>query len=124
METTGESHGKKPHGADATFFTSHPGSDGFCDAKVLKFRMKGRAFHWARVGSCKPSGDDYFEIRVKEGESPLIPPTPKGVNNIYCEVDPKVPDGTLIQYSLYQVRVDGGERIEKELHDPELEIGF
>ena len=63
METTGESHGKKPHGADATFFTSHAGSDGFCDAKVLKFRMKGRAFHWARVGELPdPAVTSYFEI--------------------------------------------------------------
>jgi hypothetical protein len=119
-----DSHGSKPHGADATFFSTRPGSDGFCDAKVLKFRMKGREFHWARVGGCKPAGGGYFEIRVKGGKSLLVPPTPKGVNDIYCEVDPSVPEGTVIEYSLYQVRLEGGKPIEKELHDPELEIGF
>ena len=78
MNETADLFGKKPHGADATFFTSHPGSDGFCEAKVLKFRMRGRVFHWARVGNCKPSGGSYFEIRVKakDGRSPLIPPAP------------------------------------------------
>jgi hypothetical protein len=124
MNETEETFGKKLHGADATFFTSNAGRDGFCDAKVLKFRMKGRVFHWARVGSCKPSGDGYFEIRVKHGQSPLIPPAPNGINHIFCEVDPAVPDGTVIQYSLYQVRFEDGKRSEKELHDPELEITF
>ena len=117
---------KKPHEhkADATFFTTQIDDD-FCRGKVLKFRMKGREFHWARVGGCRATNGGFFEIRVKPGSKyQLVPPTPKGVNDIYCEVDDSVPDGAVISYSLWQVIFVDGVAKEKELDDPELEIGF
>ena len=118
-------HGKKERKADATFFSTRPGgSDGFCEAKVLKSRMKGREFHWSRVGMCRPTGGGYFEIRVEGEKSVLVPEAPRGVHDIYAEVDDSVPDGTIIKYSLYQVVFEGGVAKEKMLHHPELEIGF
>ena len=109
------------HGnADATLFTTQPGDHGFCKGKVLKFRMKGRAFHWRRVGQCRPSSGGYFEIRMKQGVSPLIPARPQGVNDIYADVHAWAKPFDVYEYSLWQVMADGRER---ELHDPELEIG-
>src|SRR5690348_4736325 len=118
---------KKPHEhkADATFFTTQPGDNGFCRGKILKFRMKGREFHWARTGGCRATNGGYFEIRVKPGtDYRLVPETPRGVHDIYCEVDDSVPDGAVIKYSLWQVIFEDGKAKEKELDDPELEIGF
>jgi len=119
----GHGHGKERK-ADATFFNTTPGDDEFCRAKVLKFRMKGREFHWARVGMCRPSSGGFFEIRVKS-DSPfrLIPERPQGVHDIFAEVDDSVPDGTIIKYSLFEVIFVNGQPKEKELEDPELEIG-
>jgi hypothetical protein len=105
---------------DATFFTATPGAGGFCKAKVLNNRMKGRRFRWVRHGSCRPSAGR-FEIRPKAGyESPLVPPIPGGVDEIEADVRAGVPAGTIYRYSLWEVH-DGGQ--ERELDDPELEIG-
>jgi hypothetical protein len=119
----GHGHGHERK-ADATFFNTMPGDDDFCRAKVLKFRMKGREFHWARVGGCRPSSGGYFEIRVKPGsEFGLIPERPRGVHDIFAEVDDSVPNGTIIKYSLFEVIFVDGKPKERELEDPELEIG-
>jgi hypothetical protein len=119
----GHGHGHERK-ADATFFNTSPGDNGFCRAKVLKFRMKGREFHWAQVGGCRATGGGFFEIRVKPGsEFGLIPERPRGVHDIFAEVDDSVPDGTIIKYSLFQVIFEDGKPKEKELEDPELEIG-
>lgn len=106
--------------ADATLFRADQGSDGFCQAEVLKKRMRGRAFHWHRVGSCRPAPGGYFEIRVKNRTSPLIPANPQGVNDIWADVHDWAEPGDVYYYSLWQVLADGRER---ELEDPELEIG-
>lgn len=109
-------------GADATFFISRPGSGGFCDAQVLREKMKGRQFYWVRHGlGCSPPAGGYFEIRPKSGEtSPLTPSMPKGVDRIEATVAATVPAGTRYRYELWQVHTDGSEKM---LHDPELEIG-
>jgi hypothetical protein len=110
----------KPASADSTFFTTTPGgADGFCRARVLN-RMKGRSFNWLRHGACVPAGTGYFEIRVKSGDSPLLPPRPRGVDHIRADVASWARPGDVVFYSLWQVLDDGQE---KELHDPELEIG-
>jgi hypothetical protein len=122
-ESSDKGHGHERR-ADATFFNTRPGDDEFCKAKVLKFRMKGREFHWARVGMCRPPTGGYFEIRVKPGSQyGLRPERPHGVHDIFAEVDDSVPDGTIIKYSLFEVIVDNGKSRERELEDPELEIG-
>lgn len=108
--------------SDASLFRTLPGSDGFCSGKVLKKRMKGRMFHWHRVGGCHPEPGSRFEIRLKDRTltSPLIPAVPSGVDDIWADVDPDEPEGNVYEYSLWQVLADNRER---ELHDPELEIG-
>jgi hypothetical protein len=107
--------------ADASFFTSNHGTDGFCAARILKKKMRGSHFHWMRHGSCKPSNGGYFEIRIKERESPLRPERPRGVDHIYASVKETARAGDVYRYSLWQVLPNGEER---ELHDPELEIAF
>ncbi|HXG89825.1 MAG TPA: hypothetical protein VNJ02_15960 [Vicinamibacterales bacterium] len=113
--------------ADASFFLTTPGSgnDDFCAGKILKKRLKGRVFHWARKGmGCEPASGSRFEIRLKPTvpprPNPLIPPVPSGVNHILADVQPWASAGVVYYYSLYQVLADGTE---KQLHDPELEIG-
>ena len=106
--------------ADATFFQTNPGSGGFVAARILKRKMKGRTFHWNRVGTI-PAAGSHFEIRPKPGQPKILnPPIPSGVNDLYADVPPSVPGGTKYQYSLWQVLADNSE---KELDDPELEIG-
>jgi len=101
------------------FVTSH-GSNGFVNARV-KERMKGASFVWTRAG-LPPADGSRFEIRPKSGSSVLDPPIPAGVDEIRAIANGSVaPAGTVYTYSLWQVLVDGRER---ELNDPELEIGF
>ena len=113
----------QPGGArDASLFRTLPGTGGFCQGEVLKKRMKGRGFHWKRVGGCNPAPGSRFEIRLKDQSlsSPLIPAVPSGVDNISADVKPGEPAGNVYAYSLFQVLADNSER---ELEDPELEIG-
>jgi LPXTG-motif cell wall-anchored protein len=118
---------KHPHirtggASDASLFRTLRGTDGFCTGEVLKKRMKGRRFHWKRVGGCQPEAGSRFEIRLKDPTmpNPLIPSVPFGVDDIWADVDPDEPEGTVYPYGLFQVLADGRER---ELEDPELEIG-
>jgi hypothetical protein len=104
--------------ADATFFQTTPGSGGFVQGRVLN-RMKGRTFHWNRVGT-KPAAGSRFEIRAKSGTLPLVPPIPSGTDSIFADANDSAVPGTVYKYSLWQVLANGSE---KELHDPELEIG-
>ena len=39
-----------------------------------------------------------------------LPERPRGVHDIYAEVDDSVPDGTIINYSLFQVIFETGSR--------------
>jgi hypothetical protein len=113
----------QPRGvSDSSLFRTLPGSGGFCRGEVLKKRMKGRAFHWKRVGGCHPAPGSRFEIRLKDQSlsSPLIPSVPSGVDDIRADVKPDEPAGRVYRYSLFQVLADSSER---ELEDPELEIG-
>jgi hypothetical protein len=105
--------------ADATNFQTNRGDDGFVVAEILKKRMKGRTFNWNRVG-VRPEPGSHFEIRAKSGASILVPPTPRGVDDISAAVESGVRTGTIYRYSLWQVLADGRER---ELEDPELEVG-
>jgi hypothetical protein len=111
--------GDRVSNADATFFQTRPGSDGFVEARVLKERMKGRTFHWNRVGT-KPAAGSRFEIRGKSGPLPLVPPIPKGTDSIFADADDSAVPGTVYHYALWQVLADNRE---KKLHDPELEMG-
>jgi hypothetical protein len=122
--------GKKGHPHDAEFgraggphearFVTRRGTDGFCAGLVLD-RMKARNFRWVRVGGgCTPAPGSRFEIRIKHVASPLIPEIPSGIDEIIAGVRAGEPPGGVYQYSLWQVLADGRER---ELHDPELEIG-
>ena len=105
--------------ASTLFVTSH-GSDGFVSARVQR-RMKGDAFFWKRSG-IRPAVGSRFEIRPKTGSSLLNPSTPSGVDEIRATANRSAaPQGSVYTYSLWQVLADGRER---ELHDPELEIGF
>lgn len=108
--------------SDSSLFRTVGGSGGFCDGKVVKERMKGRRFEWVRVGGCVPAPGSRFEIRLKNTaiESPLVPAVPSGVDRINAGVRSSEPAGTVYKYSLYQVLANGSER---ELDDPELEIG-
>jgi hypothetical protein len=101
------------------FVTSH-GSDGFVAARVQR-RMKGNSFVWKRSG-IPPAEGSRFEIRPKFGFSLLDPSTPNGVHEIRATANrSSAQQGAVYTYSLWQVLADGRER---ELHDPELEIGF
>jgi hypothetical protein len=101
------------------FVTSH-GSDGFVAARIQR-RMKGDSFVWQRSG-LHPAEGSRFEIRPKSGSSLLAPSTPTGVDEIRATANRSVAhQGAVYTYSLWQVLADGRER---ELHDPELEIGF
>ena len=104
-------------GADATFFLTTPGSDGFVQGEVLKKKMKGKTFHWNRVGT-RPAPGSRFEIRPKGGGiSILDPEIPSGENDMYAEVKPGTPNGTLYCYELWQVLATREERL---LEDPEI----
>lgn len=123
----GKKSGQRPSlggggGGNSSLFRTLQGTDGFCKGEVLKKRMKGRSFHWHRVGGCRPDPGSRFEIRLKHHThpSPLIPPVPSGVDHIRAEVNHSEPDGRVYEYGLWQVLADGRER---ELEDPELEIG-
>jgi hypothetical protein len=101
------------------FVTSH-GSDGFVKARVQR-RMNGDSFVWTRSGM-RPAEGSRFEIRPKFGPSLLDPSTPNGVDEICATANRSAAhQGAIYTYSLWQVLADGRER---ELHDPELEIGF
>jgi hypothetical protein len=105
---------------NASFFTTTPGSGGFCRGRVVERKMRGADFRWVRHGSCRPAEGGRFEIRPKRGyKSPLIPPVPYGVDEIVARADPDVPNGTKYEYGLFQVLPDGHEQ---EIDDPELEI--
>jgi hypothetical protein len=108
--------------SDSSLFRTVAGTGGFCEGKVVKRRMKGRSFRWIRVGGCSPAPGSRFEIRLKNAAiaSPLIPAVPFGVDDIWADVHGSEPPGTVYEYSLYQVLANGSER---ELDDPELEIG-
>ena len=105
-------------GADAAFFQTRPGSDGFVQGEVLNKKMKGNAFHWNRVG-INPASGSWFEIRPKSGSSILDPAIPSGVNNIYADVIPGTPNDTVYLYELWQVLANGNER---RLEDPEITV--
>jgi hypothetical protein len=108
------------HAVDV-IFRSHPGTgDGFCKVTVQAGRPRGRAFHWKPVGPCRPEPGGYFQIRVKNRPSPLIPERPRGNPSIFAEVQHWAVPGDVYRYSFWQVLADGRER---ELVDPELEIG-
>ena len=105
---------------DSTRFVTNPGSGGFVSARVQR-RMRGDSFVWTRSGIA-PAAGSRFEIRPKEGASPLDPSTPAGVDELRASANRSATrSGTVYTYSLWQVLADGRER---ELHDPELEIGF
>lgn len=99
------------------FVTSH-GSGGFVAGRVQR-RMKGKSFVWKRSGLA-PAEGSRFEIRPKTGLSLLDPATPTGVDEIRATAVSSAQQGAVYTYSLWQVLADGRER---ELHDPELEIG-
>jgi hypothetical protein len=108
--------------SDSSLFRTVAGTGGFCEGRVVKYRMTGRHFEWKRVGGCSPAPGSRFEIRLKNSAiaSPLIPATPAGVDLIRAGVRDSERPGTVYEYSLYQVLANGSER---ELDDPELEIG-
>ena len=107
-------------GPNEARFVTRPGTGGFCAGLVLD-RPKARRFRWIRVGGgCTPAPGSRFEIRIKHEASPLVPDIPSGVDEIVAGVKPGIPTGKVYEYSLWQVLADGRER---ELHDPELEIG-
>ena len=103
-------------GADASFFQTKPGSDGFVQGEVLKKKMKGKTFHWNRVGT-KPAEGSRFEIRPKAGISILDPDIPSGANAMYADVKPGIANGTEYRYELWQVLANGEAR---RLEDPEI----
>jgi hypothetical protein len=103
-------------GADATFFLTKPGSGGFVQGEVLKKKMRGRTFHWNRVGTT-PAPGSRFEIRPKSDHSILEPAIPFGVNDIYAEVQPGTRNGRVYHYELWQV-LDSGDA--RRLEDPEI----
>jgi hypothetical protein len=105
--------------SSSLFVTSH-GSDGFVAARVQR-RMRGDSFLWKRSGLA-PAAGSRFEIRPKTGSSLLDPSIPSGVDEIHATANrSSAQHGAVYTYSLWQVLPDGRER---ELHDPELEIGF
>ena len=106
-------------GADATFFRTTPGSDGFVQGEVLKKKMKGKTFHWNRVGTM-PAPGSRFEIRPKGDRiSILDPDIPSGTNDMYAEVKPGTSNGTSYCYELWQVLETAEER---RLEDPEIVV--
>jgi len=105
-------------GADASFFQTKPGSGGFVEGEVLKKKMKGKTFHWNRVGT-PPAPGSWFEIRPKSGASILEPAIPSGLNNVYADVKAGTSNGTVYLYELWQVLANGDER---RLEDPEITV--
>lgn len=114
------SHGvSTSDGADFTLFKTTPGSDGFVQGEVLKKKMKGKTFHWKRVGT-RPAAGSWFEIRPKGGRPSILDPEiPSGMDDIYADVKPGTPNGTSYYYDLWQVLETGGER---QLEDPEIVV--
>jgi hypothetical protein len=106
-------------GADASFFQTKPGSGGFVQGEVLKKKMKGKTFHWNRVGTI-PAGGSRFEIRPKSGGSSILEPDiPSGVNDMSADVKPGTSNGTVYRYELWQVLATGEARM---LEDPEITV--